>query len=200
MTVPTSVKAMIRTVPDKSNEVKRKLDAPTLLVTLTESDPCIAVTGVSVWPLRMPAVSPSTNPERMVSKWQTRSSRPSRFTSSELLVQYSRLSSSPVLPNVNEVRSTLEGASKVAVESMATGISPLFPVLMLLGKLFGFMSMPAQITPSGQFTVSVNDVVAFGQISFRVKKGDAMVKGRPDVPKDNDNEEEHSFVPVTVIG
>src|SRR6266566_590360 len=78
----------------------------------------------TVFPFRTAFELSVWNPLACVLKWQTRSGRPSPFTSWPLASQNAKLASSPVAPNVSEVWSTCVTALNVRVERIATGILP----------------------------------------------------------------------------
>src|SRR6266851_3465721 len=104
----------------------------------TESVPRTGIPS-TVLPIRTPTASPETNPVLCVLKWQTKSGRPSPFTSSVL--QKAKLDSSPLRPKVSEVWSIRATASNVRLDKTATGMFPLLPGLMLSVESPGLMSM-----------------------------------------------------------
>src|SRR5260370_22583677 len=104
----------------------------------TESVPRTGIPS-TVLPFKMPTVSPEANPVLWVLKLQTKSSRPSPFTSSVL--QKAKLDSSPVRPKVSEVWSMRATASIVRLDRTATGIFPLLRGLIVLVESPGLMSM-----------------------------------------------------------
>src|SRR5262249_16906309 len=95
-----------------------------------------------VLPISIAKVSPDLNPVDSVSKWHTRSGKPSPLTSSPPALQNPRLCSLPVRPKVNEVVSTAVTALNDEVERIATGILPRLRVFI------GGVSLPGLIERS----------------------------------------------------